>query len=178
VSAGDAADDRTNADSRCVQPAITPRSFHRYQDARMAISVAAEITDAIWSTTSGSMILKASRVAEVTSTLKAAARGELDTGAGDTDKLEPVRTQPTLWELKWHYKGDLEYRLYHAEPEGGGPDFVGLRFHVKDVSDPALVEPRQNAEMQMAADRYGDGARQRWGHRHSPGGCAHCVALV
>ncbi len=105
---------------------------------------------------------------EVNARMKAAASGRLR-GA---DELEPVRTQPELWEIKWKEKKNVQLRLYHAEP-GRSPDLVALHFHCKDVSDQDRIKERQEAAMQVAADRHYEGAPRVWGHRKRD--CRHCL---
>ena len=115
------------------------------------------------------VIEKAYRVGRVRAIMQAGAEGTL---AG-SELLEPVSTQPELWELKWKYRGNVEYRMYHAEPAGGSPDLVALRFHLKDVSAPEEIVERQEMEMRTAADRHDHGEPVRWGHPRS--GCTNCL---
>ena len=134
----------------------------------------AEIGDPIYSDDRLTVREQVMRVVEITTTLKAAARGQLR----GKPKLKPAWTPPSpeLWELAWSYKGRAaaEYRMYHSEPEGE-PQLVGLRFHRKDLSDETLIGQRQEHEMRTAGKRHVDGERVRWGHRVKS--CDACLEL-
>jgi len=162
--------------SLAVVPATSKRSFHKERHG--SVDVNEEIVETVYATVSRSD-RAVDQVAVVFATLRAAARGELPTGGDLDDELEPSRTQDGLWELKWKRKrkGPAEFRLYHAEPEGGRPDFVALRFHAKSLSGSERdITRAQDAEMRVAMERYSDRAavRARWGHEGEDG-CRACV---
>lgn len=154
--------------SLCVSPSTDDRSFHLRPDPSTGNKFHAEIIDALSAPGRGQQAV-AGLMGDVLGRMKAARKGELADGA----EVVPVQTQPVLWEVRWQFGKDGEYRLYHAEP-GGKPDFVALRFHRKDTSseDPKTIEDLQNAEMAIAASRYVDGAGARWGHGRR---CSNCL---
>lgn len=61
---------------------------------------------------------------------------------------------------------DVLVRIYHAEPlklqTTEGSTVIGLHMHIKDISDPAQVRARQNAELQQARSRYFEGRPSNW----------------
>lgn len=159
-----------------TQIAPSKRTFHEFSHG--TVDVHRELVDTV--NDAAKNVYRASeQIGLVLATLKSAARGDLPTGDDLSDELVPCRTQPDLWELRWTRKRKRfsgEFRMYHAEPDGGGPDFVGLLFHEKDTSGtPDEIEQAQNDRMQEAADRYEcvDAVQTRWGH--APDGCSRCV---
>jgi hypothetical protein len=117
----------------------------------------------------------AERVGEVWGLLRAGASGLLRDGSGE---LEPVRRHPEkgLWELKWSFPRLGEFRMYHVEPRTN-PDLVALHFHRKDTTGTQdEIDGRQDAEMDVAAQRYDDGVNARWGHARKF--CSACVAEI
>lgn len=169
---------RRSAPSRSTSPATARRVFHKY--AHADVELHREIVDAVYANVKNTS-KAVDQVAMIYATLRAAARGELPTGDDLKDELEPCRTQPTLWELKWKrkQKAVVEFRMYHAEPDEGRPDFVGLHFHAKVTSGTdAQIERAQDGAMQIAADRYEceEAVQARWGH--APDGCPRCVLNV
>ncbi|MGY3567973.1 hypothetical protein [Sinomonas sp. RB5] len=112
-------------------------------------------------------------VGDVLGLLRSAAHGRLP--EGNPDVLEPVRTNPYLWELKWkRRKKKREFRAYYAEPEQS-PDFVVLLFHEKDVSsqDQPTIDALQQGHIDKAGERHEEGLDRRWGHRKKA--CHDCV---
>src|SRR5665647_2330987 len=101
--------------------------------------------------------------------MRAAQRGEIC----DAADLVPVRSAPTLWELRWDFRKAGEYWMYHAEPLTG-PDLVALRFHRKDTTPGTqdAIDAQQDREMAKAGKRYGDGKDRLWGHRRR---CRDCL---
>ena len=69
---------------------------------------------------------------------------------------DPVRTQPSLWEIRWSFSGDRELRLYHAEPVGTPDLLLALKYHWKrfDGMNASAVVSAQNEEMSDAAQRF------------------------
>lgn len=61
----------------------------------------------------------------------------------------------------------IQVRAYHVEPSSlarqPGSTVVGLHVHVKDLSDPATVDVKQDIELQIARDRFHTGRTTRWG---------------
>jgi hypothetical protein len=162
-------DRRARDESLAATPAPF-RSFHYFSATDDGLHVRTEVVDAIYAMRRLTDLERAMRIAEVNTTLRAAARGELR----GSEQLDPVRTQPTLWELRWKWRHGVEGRMYHAEPAGGRPDMVALLFHRKHADgDSAEIKNHQDAEMQLAADRYAEGEARRWGHRTR--GCADCL---
>ena len=158
---------RTRSESLCTQCVDLPRTFHRMSS--NGVTLQREIVDALHET-GVPLARAASLVGDVLGRMRAAARGELP---DDSDEVDPVRAQPALWEIRWHFGGVGEFRMYHAEP-GGVPDMVALRFHRKDTSsdDSKSITRLQNIEIDTAASRYEAGVNFRWGHRKR---CAECV---
>ncbi|NTW41602.1 MAG: hypothetical protein HGA44_17275 [Cellulomonadaceae bacterium] len=161
--------------SLSTQVSRSKRDFHKFSYG--GVDLHREVVETVNDTTKN--VYRASeQIGLIFATLKAAARGDLPTGDDLTDELLPCRTQPDLWELRWtkRRKFSGEFRMYHAEPGDGGPDFVGLLFHRKDVTGAQRdIDAAQDQRMQDAVDRYEcDGAVQtRWGH--APGSCSRCV---
>ena len=168
---GSGAPKRSARDSLCNSP-DPARIFHLYDLGHQ--SVYREIADAIHGDTRLTLHEQLMRFAEVTTSLKAAGRGEL---RGEPE-VKPAWTPPSpeIWELVWH-KGrkrtKTEYRMYHSEQPGDDPELIGLRFHIKDLSDPKLIAARQEAEMREAGSRFVNGEHARWGHRVKP--CPGCL---
>ena len=155
-------------------PGIT-REFHQFRFG--SDDVHREIVDAVYSVGKGA-VRHAEQVGVILATLRIASEGGLPTGDDLNDELEPARTQNGLWELKWKKRrgATAEFRMYHAEPDGGAPDFVALRFHVKDDAGTAAeIDAAQDREMRTAADRYKSraAAAARWGHEARD--CPSCV---
>jgi hypothetical protein len=161
--------------SLATQPTESRREFHklRHGDADVHREISVTV-DGVIRNVSKALDQKG----QVFAVLRLAARGDLPTGNDIKDEIEPCRTQPMLWELKWKRpRSKAEFRLYHAEPAGGGPDFVALRFHVKSLAgSQSQIDAAQDQEMQVAADRYECAAavEDRWGHQ--PDGCTGCIA--
>lgn len=151
------------------------RSFHKFVVGEE--DVHREIVDAVHDAGDEVRLsdsAKAMRVGDILGRMRIAARGRI--ALGDKDFI-PVRTHPEMWELRWSLRRLGKFRMYHAEP-GGDPDLVALRFHRKDDSsgDGAEIDRLQQAEMDRAADRYGDWVKIRWGHVATV--CHACVADI
>lgn len=86
---------------------------------------------------------------------KVRAAGGLLGGPGEPSP-DPVRTQPSLWEIKWSFSGDRELRLYHAEPVGTPDLLLALKYHWKRFGGMTTeaVLAAQNIEMAEAAQRF------------------------
>lgn len=159
---------RTQSDSVCAKPTETPRSFHFYSDAEC--HVRREVVDALHDTGKRlTPMAVADLIGAVWGLMRAAQRGEIC----DAADLVPVRSAPTLWELRWDFRRAGEYRMYHAEPLTG-PDLVALRFHRKDTTPGTqdAIDAQQDREMAKAGKRYGDGKDRLWGHRRR---CRDCL---
>lgn len=164
--------------SRTATDAEGERAFHRISH---KFSLSTEITDAVYANNTN-VIARAEAISAVYDTLRSIAEGKFLSGLDNLeDHIEPARTEPEIFELKWkkhlgRVKG--EFRLYYAEPEldPKHPEFVGLMFHKKDLtgsSDDVVV--KQDAVISEAANRYDDDECRKasWGHvRHS---CPNCL---
>lgn len=86
--------------------------------------------------------------------LDRAAQGGL--GVDDEPAPSPVRSQPSLWELRWSFADDRNLRLYHGEPDGSPDLLLALKYHWKRLKglSPAEIESAQDAEMADAAARF------------------------
>jgi hypothetical protein len=162
---------RTIADSLCSQPADPPRTLHRYVAPDKGDDVSHEVYLAAWAQKKATVYTAASFIGDVNARLRVAARGQLR----DADNLEPVRLDPLLWEIKWRSGRTRHHRMYHAEPGSTGdePAIVALRFHLKDVSsaNQDTIDALQDAEMEIASERYADGVKKKWGHKRDCAGC-------
>lgn len=69
---------------------------------------------------------------------------------------DPVRTQPSLWEIRWSFSDDRELRLYHAEPVATVDLLLALKYHWKRFGGMRAdaILSAQNAEMAEAAQRF------------------------
>jgi hypothetical protein len=162
------AEGRDPYDSLCLQPVDSARSFHYYSPTGGTPTVRQEVVDALYDR-ARSVVDGAGMVGDVLGRMRAAARGGL---ANDPDEFEPVRRQPELWEIKWKFRKVGEFRMYHAEPMSD-PELVALRFHEKETEGltPDEIEALQDAEMDLAGDRYEAGENRRWGHSSACGDC-------
>lgn len=156
---------RKNSDSLCVQPVDVTRVVHRYVGVRgdLPAEMTASLTEVY-----GNVLAEAEAMGTILATLRLCATGELLTGDDDTDVLEPSRTQPEVWELKWHKMGRKrkdEVRLYHAESQGV-IGILALRLQVKPGKQAQVTADQQTAEMAEATFRLtGDADRAAaWGH--------------
>ncbi|MDY5601836.1 MAG: hypothetical protein SPF88_08570 [Schaalia hyovaginalis] len=163
--------------SICASPRAVPATVHR---ARFdAIDVQREITEVVYEALRarglkgrGLEVQGAHLVGEVLGQLKSFAKGQLPEGRRGA--FEPVVSQPDLWEIRVNGRRFGAFRLYHAEPEGGDPDIVVLRFHQKDApgipsESMSDVQNRVMADAQMV---FESGLSQRWGH------VDHCAACL
>lgn len=129
-----------------------------------------EVQRVVWASVK-SVYLAASMVGDARGLLMSLARGRLP--ESDPRVLEPVATQPDLWELKLHEGKRWQFRFYHAEP-GSDPDIVVLLFHRKVTDGPSeTVTVEQNRQMARASRRYKDGLGARWGHKRPD--CPGCL---
>ena len=109
-------------------------------------------------------------VGEIRGRMRAMARGRLP--EEDPPALEPVVSQPDLFELRWKFiKEKALVRAYHGEPRD--PDVVVVRVHCKRTDAPVDEQQAlQNAEMAEGQRRFTAGERSRWGHTRA---CSHCL---
>jgi len=100
------------------------------------------------------------RLAQVVTTMKMAARGDLHAEGED---IGPIWKTPDLFELRWNFGRQL-YRMIHAEPARFPDHLIGLRFHEKSVvGTNADVRDAQDAEVAVAKLRYLAGDSSDWG---------------
>lgn len=156
------------------------RDFHKLSH---KYSISAEITNTIYGAAK-SHIAAADSISTVNDTLRSISEGHFLSGLEKLDdKIEPCRTQPEIFELKWKKRLATirgEFRLYYGEPRVDPdllhPGFVAVLFHAKDTSgSPQDIEKKQDDVMQEAANRFEDTAcvAAHWGHKRF--NCPNCV---
>jgi hypothetical protein len=100
------------------------------------------------------------RLAQVVTTMKMAARGDLHPEGED---IGPIRGHPMLFELRWNFGREI-YRLVHAEPPRLPDHLIGLRFHQKSlVGSKKDIQDAQDGEVATAKLRYMAGDSSDWG---------------
>ena len=83
---------------------------------------------------------------------------------GDTGKLNPIRDEPEIYELKWKLLS-VAVRQYHGEPTTFPTDLVRLHMHIKEFvpGDRKATSALQDIEIEFAVKRYVDGEPANWG---------------
>lgn len=161
-------DRQRNSECLCFIPSDRTHDFHRYAVNGHDL-VSAEISAALSGTRMG-MGEFISRIADIRQTINAASKGIL---SPHPDTAKPVVTQPDLWELRWTYPGNVQYRMYFAQNPTGLPELVATHFHRKDISGTAEQQRlRQNEAMALGQRRFDSGRAAWWGHRRTH--CRHC----
>ena len=166
---GEPKDVRSGSASVCAREEFSPIRYHWYPLAAESFAQALRVMLA------GSGLTPADQshvFSEVAARMKKLARaqlrpihhvkGPMETVTG-IDVFE-VLVRGEVGEDEDH---DVLVRVYHAEPtklrQLGGSTIIGLHMHIKDVSEPAQVRPKQNEELQVARKRYFAGRPAQWG---------------
>ncbi len=152
----------------CTKPEYAPIRYHWFA-LTPGRSFAAELRDML--TEAGLAGGDRDRVfGEVAARMRALTRGQLAPIRHVKGPMDTVKGIDVFEVRVRTDRGDLDdvlVRVYHVEPSRlahlGGSTVVGLHAHVKDVSDAALVMTRQDAELQVARDRYFEGRDTAWG---------------
>lgn len=154
--------------SVCARPRDVPATVHcaRFDE----VDAWNEITSVVYEALArkglrgrGRSLQAAVLIGEIRAQLKSFAEGRLPEGRDAA--FEAVVSQPDLWEIRVDNQRFGKFRMYHAEPSGGDPDIVVLRFHQKAPSDLASNEVivEQNRIMEEAQLAYEVGAPSLWG---------------
>lgn len=160
--------ERDGSRSICTKPEFGPIYYHWYRrDAnRSLIATVRQITvDEGLSTEDAARV-----VGEFRALLKSLQAGLLLPIEHIKGPMETV-TDLIIFEIftntEVHGGATFAVRAYHHEPKHlkrkPASTVVGLHVHAKDLSDPATIYALQDAELQVARDRYWDGISSSWG---------------
>ena len=135
------------------------------------VETAQQVVGRLGLSKSAAMQREAMIVGEIRGRMRAMARGRLP--EEEPPALEPVVSQPDLFELRWKFiKEKALVRAYHGEPRD--PDVVVVRVHCKTTDVPVGEQQAlQNAEMAEGQRRFTVGERSRWGHTRA---CSYCLS--
>lgn len=160
--------DLDGSSSICVNPAYAPITYHwfRRDPARRLVDEVSTAIDAMGVDDSARDRL----IGDLSARLLRLETGRLVPRKHIKGPMESV-TNIEIFEVRASAEvGEdetIELRVYHVEPRKlarkGGSVIVGLHVHGKNLNPAISINAAQDAELQIAVDRFFAGATTRWG---------------